>query len=106
MKTKIKSATLGYTLEPLSRTFAPVHHKSLFHFWYHVFKHFATKANIRLSFMTNENKRRQREEWGQRYCAWFNEQRRSKAIFNQWANPNPHVENTQQIINDLKFGKL
>ena len=97
MKAKIK--TIGYTLQPLDRTFAPVQYKSVLHFWYH-------KINKALEPYVTNGRKYDNIQKMKAFCREFNEQRRTRSVHTAWGNPNPHQDNTQQIINDIKFGRL
>ena len=114
----MKSKTLGYTIEPLNRESAPspTFASTTKQVWTRIkscyivdfFKFYAAKFNnnqtIKL-FFTNGRKYQNEKnltEWAKDYSR----NRQMQRIHDAWGNPNPHQENTQQIINDIKFGRL
>jgi hypothetical protein len=114
----MKSKTLGYTIEPLNRESAPAptFASTTKQVWTRIkscyivdfFKFYAAKFNnnqtIKL-FFTNGRKYQNEKnltEWAKDYSR----NRQMQRIHDAWGNPNPHQENTQQIINDIKFGRL
>lgn len=104
MKNKIKSATLGYTLEPLSRKFAPVHHESLFHFWYHVFSNFFSDINEKLRPWTTNGRKYNNRCEKIKAVEDFNKQR--ELIHLQFGNHKPYNQENDINIHKLKFGSI
>jgi hypothetical protein len=114
----MKSKTLGYTIEPLNRESKP---KPTFasttkQVWKRIkscyivdfFKFYAGKFNnsptVKLFFTNGRKYQNEKKltEWAKDYSR----NRQMQRIHDAWGNPNPHQENTQQIINDIKFGRL
>jgi hypothetical protein len=114
----MKSKTLGYTIEPLNRESKP---KPTFasttkQVWKRIkscyivdfFKFYADKFNnsptVKLFFTNGRKYQNEKKltEWAKDYSR----NRQMQRIHDVFGNPNPHQENTQQIINDIKFGRL
>ena len=105
----MKSKTIGYTTQKLNRESAPAptFASTTKQVWKRI-KSFGTMFNnnqtIKL-FFTNGRKYQNEKnltEWAKDYSR----NRQMQRIHDVFGNPNPHQENTQQNINDIKFGRL
>ena len=114
----MKSKTIGYTTQKLNRESAPspTFASTTKQVWKRIkscyivdfFKFYAAKFNnsptIKLFFTNGRKYQNEKKltEWAKDYSR----NRQMQRIHDAWGNPNPHQENTQQIINDIKFGRL
>ncbi len=118
MKTKIKTATLGYTLQPLNRkSDLPVKYKSLFHFWqYNLFQAFLWCVKVinserwKILVAKNGNKVNNSIEF-QKNLRQANEYRHKSTqqilLQHKFGNKNPYNEkSTQMFINELRTNKI
>jgi hypothetical protein len=97
--------TIGYTLSKLDRSMTPTPStteivleklkKAIIHF-----------GKVVLSMMENGQKQLIRIE-GERmkHIIEVSRRKRTKIMYKQWGNPNEEI-NTQQLINDIRFGRL
>jgi hypothetical protein len=97
--------TIGYTLAKLDRSMTPTPStteivlekvkKALIHM-----------AKVLLSMMENGQKQLIRIE-GERmkHIIEVSRRKRTKVMYKQWSNPEDDI-NTQQLINDIRFGRL
>jgi hypothetical protein len=100
-----RTKTIGYTLAKLDRSMTPTLStteiivekvkKALIHL-----------GKVLMSMMENGHKQLIRIE-GERmkHIIEVSRRKRTKVMYKQWGNPNEEI-NTQQLINDIRFGRL
>ena len=100
-----RTKTLGYTLAKLDRSMTPTLSTT------EIVVEKTKKAMIHLgkvlmSMMENGQKQLIRIE-GERmkHIIEVSRRKRTKVMYKQWGNPNEEI-NTQQLINDIRFGRL
>jgi hypothetical protein len=98
--------TIGYTLAKLDRSMTPTLSTT------EIVVEKVKKAMIHLgkvlmSMMENGHKQLIRIE-GERmkHIIEVSRRKRTKVMYKQWGNPNEDNINTQQLINDIRFGRL
>ena len=98
--------TIGYTLAKLDRSMTPKLSTT------EIVLQKTKKAMIHLgkvlmSMMENGQKQLIRIE-GERmkHIIEVSRRKRTKVMYKQWGNPNEDNINTQQLINDIRFGRL
>jgi hypothetical protein len=110
MKSKTKTHTIGYTLQPLNKTFEPAHHENFFKFWAHVIKFNAQIVGKRIkdvvwSIINERNLANICEQNALEHINRLNRNKMQKVMYNQWSNPTEH-QDTQIVIHKLKYGTL
>ena len=101
-----RTKTIGYTLAKLDRSMTPTLSTT------EIVVEKVKKAMIHLgkvlmSMMENGHKQLIRIE-GERmkHIIEVSRRKRTKVMYKQWGNPNEDNINTQQLINDIRFGRL
>jgi len=97
--------TIGYTLAKLDRSMTPTLSTTEI-VVEKVKKGFIHLGKVLMSMMENGQKQLIRIE-GERmkHIIEVSRRKRTKVMYKQWGNPNEEI-NTQQLINDIRFGRL
>jgi hypothetical protein len=98
--------TIGYTLAKLDRSMTPTLSTTEI-VVEKVKKAFIHLGKVLMSMMENGHKQLIRIE-GERmkHIIEVSRRKRTKVMYKQWGNPNEDNINTQQLINDIRFGRL
>jgi hypothetical protein len=97
--------TIGYTLAKLDRSMTPTLSTTQI-VVKKVKKAMIHLGKVLMSMMENGHKQLIRIE-GERmkHIIEVSRRKRTKVMYKQWGNPNEEI-NTQQLINDIRFGRL